>query len=179
MAEREKMSFNEQQIIQRNLDGDNNAFREWDFDFEFSEMDFEVPEFDIPDMDFDFDDERVMRIDSSRIMLVHSGGAQKLFTDLGEDEQIRIQAVRALDKKDAATTLPVLQKLLEREASPAIRHAAARKLRYFRDHEKSIDLLARLAQKAPNVQVRKAAITLLGESGGKKAKAILQDLAKE
>ena len=156
-----------------------------ELNIEIPEIDFAMPDFniEIPDIDFEgmeeyFDDEGYIHIEPGRTTIYRPDGARKLFRDLGEDEQIKIQAVYALDKKNAAATLPVLQKLLEREASPAIRYAATRKLRYFLNEEKSVDMLGNIARNDPNVKVRKQAIILLGKNGSKKAKAILQDLAK-
>ncbi|KAA3609301.1 MAG: hypothetical protein DWQ05_22680 [Calditrichaeota bacterium] len=157
----------------------NIVIPEIEFDLENIEFDFEFDH----DLEFNFDtiyeEDHVIRIDGDKSHFIYSSGARKLFSDLSDDEEIKIQAIRALDKNNATATLPVLQKLFDREASPAIRYAATRKLHYFLKNEKSIDLLGDRARNDPNIQVRKAAISILGKSDKKKAKAILEELAKE
>ena len=152
----------------------------------------EIPDIEIDIPDIDIDNEVFAGLEAGlnalESMEVHINGgnfywnqgprARHLFRDLSEKDELRLAALRRIDKRDGEKGLQALKKAALNDASPAIRHTAVSKLAQFLTDGRVVPLLGKIANNDDNLTVRKAAIYLLGRSGDKRAVEILQGLVK-
>lgn len=103
----------------------------------------------------------------------------KLFRDLSEEEQLRLQALRSLARREADEAIPALEKTLREDASPALRYEAVRQLGGFLKDPRVTPLLGETAKNDQNLAVRKKAVRLLGKSKDPRAVEILQEIVGE
>ncbi len=138
---------------------------------EHLDMNIDIPpippiEIHIPEIDFDF------RFDFD------DAGTSRLFRELSDDEEIRLQALRSVARDGANTAIPALEKTLQNDPSPALRYQAVRYLARYLDDERTAPLLGNVIENDKNVEVRKKAIKILGKSEDPRAVEILEDVIK-
>lgn len=113
----------------------------------------------------------------SEVVWAHEG-ADNLFSSLTEDEEIRIQALRALSRQSTDDRFQAIDKVLQQDPSPAVRYTAVQGLAHDLDQERVVVLLGKVARDDSHLQVRKRAIRLLGKSSHPRAVEILEALTK-
>lgn len=100
----------------------------------------------------------------------------KLFRDLSDEEQLRLQALRSLARRDADQAIPALEKTLREDASAALRYEAVRQLGGFLEDSRVVPLLGKAAKNDKNLAVRKKAVRLLSKSKDPRAVEILEEI---
>lgn len=120
-----------------------------------------IPEFQIDGMDFtlydDFD-------------------GHKLFRNLSDEEEIRLQALRSVVRQDIDQAVPALEKIAREDPSPALRYEAVRQLGRFFEDQRVVPILGEVVKNDNSLTVRKKAIQLLGKSRDPRAVEILEDV---
>ncbi len=117
--------------------------------------------------------------DGFRFERFGNDGASRLFDDLSEDEELRLQALRSFARQPADVAIPALEKSLRNDKSPAVRYRAVSYLRKFLDEDdRIVPLLSEVIRRDENIKVRKKAIRILGESKDPRAVEILMEIAR-
>jgi hypothetical protein len=119
----------------------------------------EIPEVEVGDVSFDCDVE-----------------AHHIFQYLGDEEQVRLQALRSLACRGADQAIEAYQQNQRPKSSPAMRYEAVRLLGHFLDDERVLTYVADAAKSDKNLQVRKKAIALLGKSRDPRSAKALQEI---
>lgn len=119
----------------------------------------EVPEIDVGNLEFDCDVE-----------------AHHVFQNLGDEEQVRLQALRSLACRGADQAIEAYRQTQRPKSSPAMRYEAVRLLGHFLDDERVLTYVADAAKSDKNLQVRKKAIALLGKSRDPRSAKALQEI---
>jgi len=125
----------------------------------------DIPVINIPEIAFDG---RVYECDAT----FHSD-----YSNLTEDEQLKIAALRAMKRKQSDEVILAVEKILRTEESPSIRFEAVNLLRYHLDDARSIELLGHAAKSDANIEIRKRAVNILGRSADAQAVKILEEIA--
>jgi hypothetical protein len=102
--------------------------------------------------------------------------AHKVFHNLSDEEQIRLQALRSLACQGADQAITAYQQVQKQTASPAMRYEAIRQLGRFLEDGRVLTLVADAAKTEKSIQVRKKAIALLGKSRDPQATKILEEI---
>ncbi len=97
---------------------------------------------------------------------------------LSDEEQIRLEAIRALGRLDDETTIPMLEKILKEEEHPVIRGKALAILGRI-DDRRVVPILGDLAKNDPDARLRKRAIRYVGQSRDKRALDILKEILEK
>ena len=147
------------------------------------EMNFDIPQIppihvEIPPIEIDIPDIDFPDIEFNRFMFEYEGPSSSMYYDLSDEEQLRISALRSMKRQQADEVIPLVEKILKEDQSPALRYEAINLLRYHLDNEKTIALLGQAAKSDKNVNVRKKAVRILGRSKNTKAVQILEEIVK-
>jgi len=102
--------------------------------------------------------------------------AHKVFHDLSDEEQVRLQALRILACQGADQAITAYQQVQKQKARPAFRYEAIRQLGHFLDDGRVLPLIADAAKTDKNIEVRKKAIALLGKSRDPRSTKILEEI---
>lgn len=156
--------------------------------------DLEDLHFEIPDIDIDILEIAIAPLpvippihveipeinwDGFRFEGFGNDGASRLFDDLSEDEELRLQALRSVARQSADVAIPALEKALRKDKSPAVRYQALRYLSRFLDEDdRIVPLLGEVIRHDENISVRKKAIRTLGKSKDPRAVEILMEIAR-
>ena len=156
--------------------------------------DLEDLHFEIPDIDIDIPEIAIAPLppippihveipeiswDGFRFEGFGNDGASRLFDDLSEDEELRLQALRSVARQPADVAIPALEKSLRNDKSPAVRYRAVSYLRKFLDEDdRIVPLLSEVIRRDENIKVRKKAIRILGESKDPRTVEILMEIVK-
>lgn len=119
----------------------------------------EIPEFVVGDLAVDCD-----------------AAAHKVFHDLSDEEQVRLQALRSLACRGADQAIAAYQQVQKQKASPAMRYEAVRQLGNFLEDGRVLTFIGDAARADRNIEVRKKAIALLGKSRDPQSTKILEEI---
>lgn len=138
------------------------------------EINIEIPDIEpvvvnIPDINFHGGD----------ISFYFDTQSSKLFKDLSEEEELRLQALRSVARQDVDKALPALEKTAKEDASPALRYEAVRQLGRFFEDPRVVPILGEVIKNDSSLEVRKKAIQLLGRSKDPRAVEILERIVGE
>lgn len=157
-------------------------------EIEIPELHFEMPEIEMPEMHFEMPEIVIPEIPDMEWGEFHFEGEPVIwggewgysdrFNNLTDEEELRVQALRSVARKDDGETIAMIEKVLKQDESAAVRYHAVRLLRQNLDNDKVIDLLGETARNDSNTDVKKTAIRLLGKSGSPRAVEILQDIVR-
>lgn len=125
------------------------------------EIAIHIPEFRFDGMDFTFS---------------HDFEGHKLFKNLSDEEQIRLQALRSVARQDIGQAIPALEKIALEDPSPALRYEAVRQLGRFFEDQRVVPILGEVVKNDNSLTVRKKAIQLLGKSKDPRAVEILEEV---
>jgi len=120
-----------------------------------------IPEFRLDGIDFTFYDDF---------------DGHKLFKNLSDEEEIRLQALRSVARQDINQAVPALEKIAREDPSPALRYEAVRQLGRFFEDQRVVPILGEVVKNDNSLTVRKKAIQLLGKSKDPRAVEILEEV---
>lgn len=116
------------------------------------------------------------RIDGMDFTLYDDFDGHKLFKNLSDEEEIRLQALRSVARQDIDQAIPALEKIAKGDPSPALRYEAVRQLGRFFEDQRVVPILGEVVRNDNSLTVRKKAIQLLGRSKDPRAVEILEEV---
>jgi hypothetical protein len=143
----------------------------------------EIPEINIPPVDLPHLAVAIAPIPPIEIPEIAVGelapdcdvAAHKVFRDLSDEDQMRLQALRSLACQSAEQAIAAYHQV-QKKARPAFRYEAVRQLGHFLEDGRVLPLIADAAKTDKNIEVRKKAITLLGKSRDPRSTKILEEI---